>query len=371
MIGVTGIEAAEIVAGEEDGAAGEAAAAAPSARNDRGPERARFTVGARSGKAAEGSRGSGRLRVTLRVRTLIIAAVCGLFGIAGSGCSMVLGLEDPTADFGDDDGGDDIPPPGADHLTLNLTVVQIAQSQRVKLRVTAVYLDGMMLDATASATYESDAPGVAAVGTPGQLEGGTQAGTVTITVRLGTARPATVAVTVLPKTCAPVINEFQTEGANGATDEWVEILNPCTGAIPVNGWTLAYRGAGTTGGTDSNLLFSLTGELQPGEIKLIAGANFTGAKDGALLSGLGGPAGAIALRPGPLSTGTPVDKLAYGGAGVTLPHPFLEGTSPLPVMMSGRSAARLPFDGHDEDINATDFVQLVVGAATPGAPNAP
>jgi hypothetical protein len=307
----------------------------------------------------------------VRIRALIIASICGLFGIAGSGCSMVLGLEDPTADFGDDDGGDDIPPPGADHVTVNLTVVQIAQLQRVKLRVTAVYPDATMQDATASATYESSAPGVAAVGTPGQLDGGTQAGTATITVRLGEARPAAVTVTVLPKTCAPVINEFQTEGANGATDEWVEILNPCTGAINVNGWTLAYRGPNTTGATDSNLLFSLTGELQPSEIKLIAGASFTGAKDGALMSGLGLASGAIALRPGPLSTGTPVDKLAYGGAGVTLPHPFLEGTSPLPVMMVGRSAARLPFDGHDEDVNATDFMQLAIGAATPGAPNAP
>lgn len=300
----------------------------------------------------------------MRVRALIIAGVCGLFGVAGSGCSLVLGLEDPTADFGDDVP----PPPGADHVTVNLAEVQIAQLQRVRLRVTAVYLDGSMQDATASATYESDNALVAAVGTPGDLDAGAQAGSATITVRLGTARPASVAVTVTPKMCQPVINEFQTGAAGAPSDEWVELLNPCTIPIPVTSWTLVYRGDSTTGTTDSNLLVALSGELQPGEIKLFAGSTFSGMKDGTLMNGLGGPSGAIAIRAGALSAGAIVDKLTYGGTAVVGGHPFTEG-APLPSMPAGQSAARLPFDGRDGDNGAADF--MLVTTPTPRAPNAP
>jgi hypothetical protein len=306
----------------------------------------------------------------VRVRELIIATVCGSFGIAGSGCSMVLGIEDPTADFGDDGGDDDVPPPGAERVTLNLTQVQIKQLQRVSLRVTAVYPDGSMPDVTTSAMYESDNRAVAAVGSPGQLEGGMQAGMATITVRLGEAQPATVAVTVLPKTCVPVINELQTAGTSSA-DEWVEIVNPCTRPADVTNWTLVYRAATTTGTTDSASMMPLSGQLMPGDIRLFAGQDYAGANDGKWPTGgssgiMAQASGAIALRMGAKDMGEIADAVAYGT--VTAGHPFIE-TSALPAMASSRPAQRQPFDGRDSGDGMADFV--VVQTGSPRAPNAP
>jgi hypothetical protein len=49
-------------------------------------------------------------------------------------------------------------------------------------------------------------------------------------------------------------------------------------------------------------------------------------------------------------------------------HPFIEG-SRAPAMMSGRSGARLPFDGKDDGDGATDFSLVIT--PTPRALNAP
>jgi hypothetical protein len=231
-----------------------------------------------------------------------------------------------------------------------------------------VLTDGTMLDATANATYASDNPAVATVTTPGQIDAGSQAGQATITASRPGARSGSVTVTVTAKQCVPVINELQTGGVTAA-DEWVEILSSCTAAFTVDNWTLVYRGGATTGSLDSSLLMTLTGQLQPGEIKLFAGPDFGGANDGKWSTGvgLGQTSGAVALRMGALNTGVIADSVAYGS--VVAGHLFLEGTVPLPAMVNGRSAARLPFDGRDDDANSVDFLQVTTG--TPRAPNAP
>jgi hypothetical protein len=257
--------------------------------------------------------------------------------------------------------------PREDHLVFSAGDVTIKQRQRARLRVLAVLTDGTMQDVTANATYESDSLAVATGSTPGQIDAGAQAGTATITASRPGARSGSLKVTVSTKSCAPVINELQT-GNVTATDEWVEILNPCTAAVTVNSWTLVYRGDQTTGATDSSLLMTLTGQLQPGEIKLFAGQGFGGANDGTLSAGLAQVSGAVALRMGALSTGPIADSLTYGGTAVVAGHPFTEG-APLPAMANGRSAARLPFDGRDIDDNSMDFMQVTT--STPRAPNAP
>ncbi len=229
--------------------------------------------------------------------------------------------------------------------------------------------DGTMQDATANATYGTDNPAVAVVGAPGQIDGGSQAGTATISVSLGAARPGTVKVTVTPKSCRPVINEFQTGSATSGSDEWVEILNPCTTAIDVDGWTLDYRAATTVGGADTNLMITLVGQLAPGEIRLFAGQDFNGANDGKWPGATGimqQTNGAVALRMGPKDTGPIADAVAYGN--VSGGHPFTEG-APAAAMANGRSAQRLPFDGRDDDNGAADFMQGQAG--TPRALNAP
>jgi hypothetical protein len=224
-----------------------------------------------------------------------------------------------------------------------------------------------MEDVTGSATYGSDDPAIANVATPGQIDGGLQAGTATISVNLGSARAGTVRATVTPKQCRPVINEFQTGSAASADDEWVEILNPCTTAIDVTGWTLVQRGATTVGGNDSNLMITLSGQLAPGAIKLFAGPAFTGASDDQWAVGiLGHTNGAIALRMGPQNTGPIGDAVAYGA--VSAGHPFIEGNA-AGAMANGRAAQRLPFDGRDDDDGAADFMQVMPGS--PGAFNVP
>jgi hypothetical protein len=378
----------------------------------------------------------------VRVLALLVAAICG------TGCSLVLGIDDPTPDFGDDTGprtlvsisiapdplvlplggmqqisavghfddgsaGDitaqtefavasgstiTVTPAGLakaiaegpstvtatlgrvtgqatgtvgaaapDHVVFSLTEVRIAQLQSMRLHALVVLTDGMMQDATANATYASDTPAVAVVPAPGQIDAGSQAGMATISATIGGARAGTMKVTVTPKTCRPLINEFQTGSAASGADEWVEIINPCTAAVDVTGWTLVYRAMGATAGPDTNLLMSLTGSIPPGELRLFAGQDFGGANDGKWAGATGlmkQDSGAIALRSGPQSTGPIVDSVAYGA--VSAGHPFVEA-NPTGTMVNGRSAQRLPFDGRDDDDGAADFV--IVTAPSPRARN--
>jgi hypothetical protein len=382
----------------------------------------------------------------VRVLAGITAVLCGLGGV---GCSSVLGIEDPTPDFGDDSGprtlvsiaiGPDplalplgvsqqltaigafsdgsqgdvtaqtefseeggsitvtpaglaraivqgasnvtakigkisggavamVGPPVPDRLMFPLGDIRIAQLQSARVHVLAVLTDGTMQDVTGAATYTSDstAIAVASASAPGQIAGASQSGTATITARIGQAVPATMKVTVTTKLCRPVINEFQTGSAASPDDEWVEILNPCTTMIDVAGWTLVYRSATATTGPDSTLMLTLAGQMMPGEIRLIAGPAYTGPNDGQYASGtLGQNNGAIALRMGARDVGPIGDSLSYGS--VSAMHPFTE-TNPLAAMSNGRSAQRLPYDGHDEDNGLTDFTQVATGS--PRELNAP
>lgn len=387
-------------------------------------------------------RASDRLVSAVRVLALLTVAVCG--------CGFVLGIDDPTPDFGDDGGPRELvsiaigPDPlllplglslqltatgmfddgsseditaqtefaaedggpvtvsatglaravaeGSarvtaklgriegnataqvtsalpDHVNFSLGDFRMAQLQRVRLRAIAVLTDGSMLDATASATYGTDNPAVAGVGAPGEVDAGSQAGMATISATLGNSRPGTVVATVSSKQCRPVINEFQAAGAASPSDEWIEILNPCTGAVDVEGWTLVYRGPNTTGVLDDSLMITLTGQLAPGELRLFAGQDFGGANDGKWPNSggvMGGTNGAIALRMGPRDVGPIADAVAYGTVAMT--HPFKEGTA-VGAMAAGRSAQRLPFDGRDDDDGAADFQQVMT--ASPRAFNVP
>lgn len=383
----------------------------------------------------------------MRVLALVTAAACA---IAGGACSNLLGIDDPTPDFGGDGGprtlvsisigpeplmlplgvsqqltatgtfsdgsSDDITaqaefsveegatitvtatglaravaegpttlgvklgriagnatarvgPAVPDRLAFSIGDFKLAQLQRVRFHALAVLTDDTTQDATANATYSSDAPAIANVSVPGAVDGGSQAGMATISASLGPARPGTVRATVTAKTCRPVINELQAHGATSPSDEWIEILNPCTIAVNVDGWTLVYRGPNTTGTLDSLLMMTLAGQLAPGEIKLFAGQDFPGTSDG-VWPGSGGimgqSNGAVALRMGPRDTGPIGDAITYGT--VAAGHPFTEATS-LPAMTNGRSAQRLPFDGRDDDDGSTDFMQ--VATPSPRAPNVP
>jgi hypothetical protein len=309
----------------------------------------------------------------VRIRSLMTVAVCGSLGISAGACSSLLGIEDPHSGPGGDGGMTDGPPTtGVDHLTLSLTSVQIAQAQRVRVRVTAVYTDSSMQDATGSATYESD-NSVVASASAGQVEGGIQTGTAKITVSFG-SKTAELMVAVSSKKCQPKINEFQTAGTTGTTpsaDEWIEIVNPCAGPINVGGWTLVYRSyMGTADSTP--VMITMADMMQPGDIRLYAGPMYSGTNEVSRWSAGGGSGqlaedrGGIAIRD---SAQALVDAVAYGG--VASGHAFIEG-NPLPTMERGKPAQRSPYDGRDGDDGPNDFkVATAVSPGTPGAPNAP
>jgi hypothetical protein len=287
-----------------------------------------------------------------------------------AGCSQLLGIQDPSprdGGPGDDadvlDGG-----PDPERLAFSFGDFEVARGQTVRLHVTATYPDGGMQDVTGTATYTTDNVMVATFAGPGLLASGNQAGTAMITVSVASAS-ASLMVTVTAAACHPVINELLTEGLTSAADEWVEVLNPCTTAIDVDGWTLNYRGAGTVTGPDSTFMIALTGQMASGELRLFAGNAYMGTNEGkwtAPTGIMGQSSGAVGLRAGPMTTGTLIDSVAYGS--VTDGHPFRE-TSATPTMMNGRSASRLPFDGKDNNNNNNDFTIVMV--PTPRALNVP
>jgi hypothetical protein len=296
-----------------------------------------------------------------------VRAVVCLAPVLLASCSTLLGIQDPSpGDAGPIDaavdGGN-----GTDRLTFRFGDFAVAQGQAVQLHVTATHADGGMEDVTATATYTTDNMMVATVPSPGVLHSGTQAGTAAVTVHLGDAT-ATLTVTVTAVACHPVINELQAHGVTSAADEWVEVYNPCTTAINVDGWTLKYRGASTVAGPDSALLSALAGQMEPGELRLFAGEDYQGPSNGTWMTGtgLGRTDGAVGLRSGPMADDPIVDAVAYGA--VTPGHPFREANA-APTMVNARSASRLPFDGRDTNNGTADF--MIVMTPTPRALNAP
>jgi hypothetical protein len=298
------------------------------------------------------------------VRPALLLALLG-------GCSSLLGIENPQPR--DDAGADaavdapDDAEPARDRLVFSVASLRLARNQTARLHVQFIHADGAMEDVTETAGYSSDQVGIATA-EQGRILAGDQPGTAVITASQSGADPALLTVTVTPELCHPVINELQTASPVSQNDEWVEIYNPCSGApIDVAGWTLDYRAAGNIGATDDVLMVTLAGQLAPDEIRLFAGPAFGGTSDGGWTSGvLGQTNGAVGLRDGAMSAGALVDSIAYGT--VTAGHPFIEGNA-APAMVSGRSGARLPFDGKDDGDGATDI--SIVMTPTPRALNAP
>jgi hypothetical protein len=301
------------------------------------------------------------------VRALILLPMILLVG-----CSSVLGIDDPKPVIDSGVSPPDVTTTSTDQLTVSLTDVKLAQGQMVRLHVLLVHKDLTMQDVTASAMLTSSNDAVAKGGGPGQINGGSQVGSATITASLGTAMPATVAATVTAAKCHPVINELITGTAASPAEEWVEIYNTCSTPVPVVGWTLIYRAAPATG-ADTSVLVTLTGSMDPGTFRLYSGTGYLGVTDDDAhkwASTLQQNEGAIGLRSGIKDTGPLVDSVAYGDLTMNLDplNPFIE-VSPAPYMTNGKSASRLPFDGNDTNDNGADV--KAIATATPHASNVP
>ena len=171
-------------------------------------------------------------------------------------------------------------------------------------------------------------------------------------------------------TCVPQIadslvriNEFSTGTAGAATDEFVELVNPGTGAADVGGFRVVYRsGSGTTDVVLAAIPSGTT--IAPGAFYLLGGSGYKGGApaDRTFAAALAATAGGIGLRD---ASGTLVDSVGYGSAtnGLVESHP---AAAPPATPTPGSSDIRLP-DGNDTNDNAADFA--VSSAATPRAPN--
>ena len=160
--------------------------------------------------------------------------------------------------------------------------------------------------------------------------------------------------------CHPIINEIQTGGAK-ASDEFVEIFNPCTSAIDMTGWKLVYRSAGDNGGGSDITYFTFMTSLAAGKYFVLGGSSFGGPTDGTFSSGLAGTGGAVGLRN---AAGMLADSCAW--ATLTTANALTEGTGPAPNPPAKSSIERLP-NGTDTNDNSKDF--KVTASPTPGAAN--
>ena len=159
----------------------------------------------------------------------------------------------------------------------------------------------------------------------------------------------------------PKVNEVQTGGAGGGTDEWVELFNPCSNAFPLAGWTLKYRSATNTAAGDTYAIANLTGSIPAMGLYLVANSGYSGSATPDIKpfasNGMASTGGAVGLRD---PNGVLVDSVGWGSAN----NPFVE-TAVATAPATSRSIARHP-DGNDSDNNSTDFTD---STPTPKAPN--
>lgn len=163
-----------------------------------------------------------------------------------------------------------------------------------------------------------------------------------------------VPVDVPPLGCHPVFNEVVTGVTSAATNEWIELYNPCTTAINITGWRIGYRGATTAGpltAADSQTLFTFPARtIAPMGYVLVASAGYTGTVDGRLSTGVADAGGGIGLRN---TAGTVVDSLGWGTATNAFVRVRPAAVAPL-AAAPGNSIQRLP-DGADTGNNMADF----------------
>jgi hypothetical protein len=147
-----------------------------------------------------------------------------------------------------------------------------------------------------------------------------------------------------PCSARVVLNEVQTAGPDGEEDEFVELFNPGTCPVLLDGHKLFFQSDG-----DKDLVWSAAAgqSLQPGHFFVLGGQQFSGSFDFAMGSVALGPDGGLGLE----KDGAPVDAVGWGAAAA-----FVEGSA-ASAPATGSSIGRFP-DGTDTDDNQKDFRSL-------------
>jgi hypothetical protein len=173
--------------------------------------------------------------------------------------------------------------------------------------------------------------------------------------------PSTTTTTTLggpqpPSPGCPVVNEVMTGGASSASEEFVELVNPCGHALELAGARLLYRSS--TGGTERVLASWDAGRVLAAGGRLVyATSLFPGPSDGVFVAGMAAAGGGVGIVD---AAGGLVDAVGWG----TAANGFVETTAAA-APAAGSVIARLP-DGVDTDDNAADFEQA---SPTPGSVN--
>jgi hypothetical protein len=151
-----------------------------------------------------------------------------------------------------------------------------------------------------------------------------------------------------------VFSEVMTGGAS-ASDEFIELHNPSTTLLPLEGLEVVYvTASGATVTRKASWAAGAPG-MSPGTHLLIAnGAGiFAGLADVAYANGLTATGGSVALRV--IGAASAIDAVGWGNAASS----WLE-TRPAPAPAAGSSLERLPGgssgSGQDTDDNLLDFV---------------
>jgi uncharacterized protein YdeI (BOF family) len=168
-----------------------------------------------------------------------------------------------------------------------------------------------------------------------------------------------------------VVSELVTGGA-GASDEYIELYNPTSEALPLEGLELVYVSA--SGLTISRRTAWDAGapELPPGRHVLLANelGIYAGIADATYASGMAASGGSVALRI--VGASSPIDAVGWGSAASS----WMEGIA-APAPAAGESLERLPGGSsgstRDTDDNASDFAVRTVpspeNTASPPVPD--
>ena len=155
-----------------------------------------------------------------------------------------------------------------------------------------------------------------------------------------------------------VVSEVVTGGAN-ASDELIELYNPSSSALPLEGLEVIYVSA--TGGTITRKASWAAGapSLPAGAHVLIANGagTFAGIADVTYVNGLAAAGGSVGIRI--LGASTAIDAVGWGTAAST----WMEGAATI-APAAGHAIERLPGgaagSGQDTDQNDADFVEQAI-----------
>jgi hypothetical protein len=167
---------------------------------------------------------------------------------------------------------------------------------------------------------------------------------------------------IVPNSCPAaqhvVVNEVKTGSAASASDEFIEIYNPCAMAVDLTGFSIVYRSAA---GVTDVVVINLTKTIGATGYLLIAGPTYSNGGTPDQTYGVGRLAaagGGVGVRDGAQLL---VDSVGYG----TATNAFVEGAAAT-APPNGQSIARTP-NGTDSNHNDVDFA--VAMTPTPRAAN--